>query len=53
MVVPRSYPHHGASVGVDVPAIRAGDPAAPEGFLLDCLELHAAGRPRPALEENK
>ncbi len=53
VVVPRSYPHHGASVGVDVPAIRAGDPAAPEGFLLDCLELHAAGRPRPALEENK
>jgi hypothetical protein len=30
------------------PAVRVTDPAPKGGFLLDCLEMHAAGRHRAA-----
>lgn len=53
-VVPTSYPNHGLSTRPGVPAIRAREGTPKNGFLLDSLELHAAGRRRaPALEEKK
>ena len=52
--VPTKYPENGPKVGgMGAPAIRARDVAPQDGFLLDGLELHAAGRPRRPLEENK
>ncbi len=52
--VPTRYPDHEQKVGgMGAPAIRARDIAPRDGFLLDGLELHAAGRPRRPLEENK
>jgi hypothetical protein len=51
--VPSDYPDHGVRVRMDVPAIRAREAAPKDSFLLDGLELHAAGRSRPAAEENK
>src|SRR5262249_28771457 len=48
VTVPDSSPVHGMYSRADVPAIRALDPAPKNGMLLDCLEMHAAGRPAPA-----
>jgi hypothetical protein len=59
-VVPDSYPLHNLETRPGVVAIRAHGEPPPGGFLLDTLELHAAGRsPRSRgeraapIEENK
>lgn len=43
-VVPKSYPNHGVSTRPGVPAIRINDAPPEGGYLLDGLEMHAAGR---------
>lgn len=43
-LVPANYPGHGLSSRPGVPAIRTRDVPPKDGFLLDCLEMHAAGR---------
>jgi hypothetical protein len=54
VAVSADYPHHGLTIRPTVPAIAANIPTIPavavnlpepkDGFLLDCLEMHAAGR---------
>ncbi|MFO0881698.1 MAG: hypothetical protein U0840_30740 [Gemmataceae bacterium] len=50
-VVPAGYPNHGQSSRPGVPAIHARSVPPKDGFLLDCLEMHAAGRRRTAEEK--
>ena len=51
--VPHEYPKHGLALRADVPAIFVNVLKAKDGFLLDCLEMHAAGRLKKVPEENK
>jgi hypothetical protein len=50
VVVPESYPEHGLASRPGVPAVQANAEEPKGGFLLDCMELHAAG---PAIRQEK
>lgn len=51
--VPSSYPNHGQSTRPGVAAVNVRSPAPREGFLLDGLEMHAAGRLTGRTTEDK
>lgn len=52
LIVPDDFPRNALMSRPGVPAVKAREHAPKDGFLLDCLEMHAAGR-RKAKENNK
>jgi hypothetical protein len=52
--VPKDYPESAPRGVMSAPAIRIDSPATKDTMLLDCLEMHAAGKvPAPQKEEKK
>ena len=50
VTVPADYPNHGGQMRPGIPAVFVRFPDK-SGFLLDCLEMHAAGQIKPPAEK--